>query len=138
MSAETILTTHIRTIIKYYYLQLLEHVLRLTSADDILYSWLPRSCEISRQVKGQIRGSVLMPRAPIQYRIRRLIVTSRKVSLPRDCMLECIDCFEIWQADRQHCCRYACQNSKQLMHSNMQSRGYETLRDLTVRRLILY
>ena len=39
--------------------------------------------------------------------------------------------FEIWQAHRQHCCRSACQVSER-------SRGFETLRDLTERRLFGY
>ena len=45
---------------------------------------------------------------------------------------------EIWQALRQHCCRCACQVSKRYDNSKNQSRGLETLRDLTKRRLFGY
>ena len=73
-----------------------------------------------------------------QYSIRRLIVRSRKVSKPRDLYLELSDRSEIWQAPRQHCCRCACQISKRCDNLNYQSRGFETSRDLTIRRLIGY
>ena len=43
--------------------------------------------------------------------------------------------FEIWQATRQPCCRGACQISERLEKFKPESRGFETLRDLTVRRL---
>ena len=69
-----------------------------------------------------------------QYTIRRLIVKSRKVSKPRDLYQELSDRSEIWQAPRQHCCRRACKISKRCDHLN-QSRGFETSRDLTIRRL---
>ena len=77
-------------------------------------------------------------RAPFQYPIRRLIVRSRKVSKPRDLYLELSDRSEIWQAPRQQCCRGACQISKRHEHFNTRSRAFETLRDLTIRRLIGY
>ena len=73
-----------------------------------------------------------------QYSIRRLIVRSRKVSKPRDLYLELSDRSEIWQAPRQHCCRCAYQISERCDNLNYQSRGFETSRDLTVRRLIGY
>ena len=76
--------------------------------------------------------------APFQYPIRRLIVRSREVSKPRDWCLELSDCSEIWQAPQQRCCRGACQMSEQCDNSNYQSRGFETSRDLTIRRLIGY
>ena len=63
-------------------------------------------------------------RAPFQYPIRRLIVRSRKVSKARDRVLKCSYCFEIWQARSDN--------------SKYKSRGFETLRDLTIRRLIGY
>ena len=76
--------------------------------------------------------------APSQYPKRRLSVWSRKVSKPRDLYLELSDRYEIWQALRQQCCRCACQISKRYDNLNYQSRGFETLRDLTERRLFGY
>ena len=76
--------------------------------------------------------------APSQYPKRRICVRSRKVSKPRDLHLELSDRSEIWQALRQHCCRCACQISKQYDNLKYQSRGFETLRDLTKRRLFGY
>ena len=80
------------------------------------------------------RGS----RAPSQYPKRRLSVRSRKISKPRDLYLELSDRSEIWQALRQQCCRCACQISKRYDNWKYQSRGFETLRDLTKRRLFGY
>ena len=77
-------------------------------------------------------------RAPSQYPKRRLSVRSRKVSKPRDLYLELSYRFEIWQALRQQCCRCACQISKRYDNLKYQSRGFETLRDLTERRLFRY
>ena len=76
--------------------------------------------------------------APSQYPKRRLSVRSRKVSKPRDLYLELSDRSEIWQALRQQCCRCACQISKLYDNLKYQSRGFETLRDLTKRRLFGY
>ena len=78
------------------------------------------------------------PRAPSQYPKRRFSVRSRKVSKPRDLYLELSDCSEIWQALRQQCCRCACQISKWYNYLKFQSRVFETLRDLTKRRLFGY
>ena len=50
--------------------------------------------------------------APFQHPIRRLIVRSREVSMPRNLYLEQSDRCEIWQAPWQHCCRRACQISQ--------------------------
>ena len=77
------------------------------------------------------------PRAPSQYPKRRLFVRSRKVSKPRDWYFKLYR-FEIWQAHRQHCCRSACQISGRSDNSKYKSRGFETLRDLTERRLFGY
>ena len=74
-------------------------------------------------------------RAPSQYPKRRLFVRSRKVSKPRDWYFKLSYRFEIWQAHRQHCCRSACQISERSDNSKYKSRGFETLRDLTKRRL---
>ena len=77
-------------------------------------------------------------RAPSQYPKRRLFVRSRKVSKPRDRYFKLSYRFEIWQAHRQHCCRSACQISERSDNSKYKSRGFETLRDLTERRLFGY
>ena len=42
---------------------------------------------------------------------------------------------EIWQAPRQQCCRGTCQISERLEKFKPESRGFETSRDLAVRRL---
>ena len=76
--------------------------------------------------------------APSQYPKRRLFVRSRKVSKLRDLYLELPNHSEIWQALRQHCCRCACQISKWCDNLKYQSRGFETSRDLTKRRLFGY
>ena len=77
-------------------------------------------------------------RAPSQYQKRRFSVRSRKVSKPRDWYFKLPYRFEIWQAHRQHCCRSACQISERSDNSKYKSRGFETLRDLTERRLFGY
>ena len=76
--------------------------------------------------------------ALFQYPIKRLTVRSRKDSKPRDLYLALSDRSEIWQAPRQQGCRSACQISKRCDNLNYQSRGFETSRDLTIRRLIGY
>ena len=76
--------------------------------------------------------------APSQYQKRRLFVRTRKVSKPRDWYFKLSYRFEIWQAHRQHCCRSACQISERSDNSKYKSRGFETLRDLTERRLFWY
>ena len=76
--------------------------------------------------------------APSQYPKRRLIVRSREVSKPRDWYFKLSYRFVIWQAHRQQCCRSACQISERSDNSKYKSRCFETLRDLTIRRLIWY
>ena len=76
--------------------------------------------------------------APSQYPKRRLFVRSRKVSKARDWYFKLSYRFEIWQAHRQHCCRSACQISERSDNSKYKSRGFETWRDLTERRLFGY
>ena len=76
--------------------------------------------------------------ALFQYTIRRLIVRSRKVSKQWDLYWELSDCSDIWHAPRQQCCRGVCRISKWCDNSNYQSRGFESSRDLTIRRLIGY
>ena len=78
------------------------------------------------------------PWAPSQYPKKRLFVRSRKVSKPRDWYFKLSYRFEIWQAHRQHCCRSACQISERSDNSKYKSRGFESLRDLTKRRLFRY
>ena len=67
-------------------------------------------------------------RAPSQYPKRRLSVRSRKVSKPRDLYLKL--------SDRSDCS--ACQISTRYDNLKYPSRGFETLRDLTKRRLFGY
>ena len=81
---------------------------------------------------------VWVTRAPSQYPKRRLSVRSRKVSKPRDWYFKLSYRFEIWQAHRQQPCRSACQISERSDNSKYKSRGFETLRDLTERRLFGY
>ena len=80
----------------------------------------------------------IINRTPSQYPKRRLFVRSRKVSKPRDWYFKLPYRFEIWQAHRQHCCRSACQISERSGNFKYKSRGFETLRDLTERRLFGY
>ena len=78
------------------------------------------------------------PWVSFQYRLSRLIARSREVPKPRDLYLELLDCSDVWQAPRQHCCRRACQISKRCDNFNYQSRGLETSRDLMILRLTGY
>ena len=89
-------------------------------------------------VKKTDPSITLYARAPSQYPKRRLFVRSRKVSKPRDWYFKLSHRFEIWQAHRQHCCRSACQISERSDDFKYKSRGFETLRDLTERRLLGY
>ena len=88
-------------------------------------------------VSTALQGT-LAARGPFQYPIRRHIVKSRKVSKAGDRVLKYSYRFEIWQAPRQQCCRGACQISERSDNSKYKSRGFETLRGLTIRRLIGY
>ena len=76
-------------------------------------------------------------RALFQYPIWCLIVRSRKVSKPRDWYLNLYDHWNLTGTPQQ-CCRGACPISKRCGDSYYWSRGSETSRDLTVRRLIRY
>ena len=87
---------------------------------------------------GQLRSQTSGSCTPFQYPKRRLIIRSCEVSKQRDLYLELSDRSEIWQAHRQHCCRCACQISKWYDNLKYQSRGFETSRDLTIRRLFGY
>ena len=60
----------------------------------------------------------------------RLTARSREVSKPRDSGLNFSNRSEIWQTPRQHRYRDACQISERYDHYNIQSRGFETSRDL--------
>ena len=77
-------------------------------------------------------------RVPFQYPIIRLIVRSREVSKPRDWLFELSHRLEIWQTNQQHCCRGACQISERSHDCKYKSCSFETLRDLTIKRLIGY
>ena len=74
--------------------------------------------------------SVLTSWALFHYRIRLLIVRSRRASKPRGWYLDSYDRSEIWEAPRQQCCGRACQISKRCDDSTYQSRGSETLSDI--------
>ena len=87
---------------------------------------------------GQVTNQDTSTWAPSQYPKRRLIERSREVSKSRDLYLELSDRSEIWQALRQHCCRCACQISKRYYNLKYQYRGFETSRDLTIRRFFGY
>ena len=65
----------------------------------------------------------------------RYVIVVKQTSGPR---LELSDRPEIRQPLRQQCCRCACQISKRYDNFKYQSRGFETLRDLTKRRLSGY
>ena len=80
-------------------------------------------------------GRHAAPLASIRRAVGRLTARSREVSKPRDSGLNFSNRSEIWQVPRQHCCRGACQISELYDHCNIQSRGFETSRDLVVRRL---
>ena len=97
-------------------------------------------CDGNPSVDYLHKGSVTWKASwvPSQYPKIRLIVRSREVSKPRDLYLEFSDRSEIWQALQQHCCRCACQISKRYANSKYQSRGFDTSRDLTIRRLFGY
>ena len=112
-----------------------KHLLRSTGKPSIEFSnsvvW--RYC-----CRGTKCATMVGTWAPFQYPIRRLTVISREVSKSRDLYLELSDRSDIWQAPRQQGSRSACQISKRCDNLNYQSRGFETSRDLTIRRLIGY
>ena len=85
-----------------------------------------------------VRSISISSWAPSQYPERCLFVRSRKVSKPRDWYFKLSYRFEICQAHRQHCCRSACQILERSDNFKYKSRGFETLRDLTKRRLFGY
>ena len=93
------------------------------SADTVL----TRNLEMSLPSFDGYYDLRLFTWAPFQYPIRRLTVRSHKVSKARD--LYCPIALG---------CRSACQISKRCDNLNYQSRGFETSRDLTIRRLIGY
>ena len=106
-----------------------------------LPKWRP-FCQWGQGLKYDgVRNDLLIPvitaraRAPSQYPKRRLFVRSREVSKPRDWYFKLSYRFEIWQAHRQQCCRSACQISGRSDNFEYKSCGFETLRNLTKRRL---
>ena len=99
----------------------------------------PIFCIYEKMAKPGLISYMTFPyMAPSQYPERRLFVRSRKVSKLRDWYFKLSYRFEIWQAHRQHCCRSACQMSERSDNSKCKSRGFETWRDLTERRLFRY
>ena len=101
----------------------------LCSSDGVSYR--KRNADDVHMITGTIW-------APSQYTKRCLFVRSREVSKSRDWYFKLLHRFEIWQAHRQPCCQSACQISERSDNSEYKSRGFETLRDLTERRLIGY
>ena len=95
-------------------------------------------CLVIRQLALISAMTCWKTRALFKYPIRRLIIRSHKVSKPQDLYLELSNRSRIWQAHRQHCYQCACQISKRYENFNTRSRTFETLRDLTIRRLIGY
>ena len=77
----------------------------------------------------------LSPRASIHQADEGITARSREVSKPWYSGLDFSSRSEIWLAHRQRCCRDACQISERYYHYNMQSRDFDTSRDLVVRRL---
>ena len=74
---------------------------------------------------------------PFQYRIS-LVERPCKVWNVWDRCLEICNHCEIWLAPRRHYYRGARKISKPYTHFNIQSHGFETSLDLTIRRLIKY
>ena len=58
----------------------------------------------------------------------------REVSKPRDLGLNFYNRSDIWKAPRQQRCRDACRISERCGQYSIQSRGFDTSRDLAVRR----
>ena len=83
---------------------------------------------------SDITDSPTATRASIHWAVRRLTAKSRKFSKPRDWMLQWSYRSEIWQAPRQQRCRGTCQILERLEKFKPESRGFETSRDLAVRR----
>ena len=77
-------------------------------------------------------------RALVQDLIRRLIVRPPEVSKLCDWQCKSSSRSAIWQAHQQHCCWGACRISERVDNSKYKSRGFETLGDHTIRRLIGY
>ena len=75
---------------------------------------------------------------PVSISDRTSYRRSCKFSKPRDLYLELSDRSDIWQAPRQHRCRGAFQISKRYQHFKTRSSTFDTLRYLTIRRLIGY
>ena len=75
-------------------------------------------------------------RAPFQYPLRSLIVSSCKVSKPWDSYSKLYHRSGISQAPRERCCRCACQISKRYEHFKTRSRAFDTLRNLMIRQIL--
>ena len=72
--------------------------------------------------------------ASIYYADGRLTAKSHEVSKPRNSGLDFSNCSKIWQASRQQRCRDTCQIWERHDNYNIQFHGFETSRDLAVRR----
>ena len=106
--------------------------------DDVIMIYIDSDMELLAMALNSAlsnSSAIVVIWAPSQYPKRRLFVRSRKVSKPWDWYYKLSYRFEIWQAHRQHCCRSACHISERSDNSKYKSSGFETLRDLTERRL---
>ena len=81
-----------------------------------------------------IRGFDLQGLSSLSGRTSCRQISCRQVSKPRDWMLKWSCCSDIWQAYRQCCCRCACKISERVEKSKPEYRGFDTSRDLVVRR----
>ena len=99
--------------------------------DITIFHEINKTSYHGRRYKLHIQGPVSISDKTSYCKISRSLEAVRFVR-------ELSDRSEIWQAPRQHCCRCACQISKWCDHLNYQCRGFETSRDLTVRRLVRY
>ena len=107
----------------------------LTSSEWLEYI-IPLRHELSpRRPRGDpgVGGSIWQPSAPEGLYSLSRKTSYRKISWSLE--VARFNCSENWQASRQQRCRDACQISVWNDHYNTQSRGFETSRDLAVRRL---
>ena len=119
----------------------IKNTLILYAIKLIVYTSVNKLGAYFRVICAPIRSwsdAIYPGRHPFKHPKRRLIVRSGEDSKSGDLYLELSDRSEIWQAFRQHCWRCACKMSKRYENLKYQSRGFDTSRDLTIRRLFGY
>ena len=109
-----------------YFRRVVQHYKLSDGCQQWLASWLATDHNMSRQTARRHHDRC----SPM--------TRSREVSKSRDLDFECFNSSEIWQAHRQQCCRCACQILERYDNCNMKSRGFETSRDLTIKRLVAW